>query len=138
MQPDLRQIIHRLPQQNVEFLGAIPQAELAKLMQQSDCLALPSLEEGLALVMGQALASGCPVIATPNTGAEDLFTNGVEGLLVPPRDPAALTAAMQQLAAHNHLRLQMREAAIQRTKSIGGWTHYGDLWQQFLATIAGR
>jgi glycosyltransferase involved in cell wall biosynthesis len=138
MQPDLRQIISRLPQQNVEFLGAIPQADLAKLMQQSSCLVLPSLEEGLALVLGQALASGCPVIATPNTGAEDLFTNGVEGLLVPPRDPAALTAAMQQLAENNQLRSQMREAAIQRVQTIGGWTRYGDLWQQFLTTIAKR
>jgi alpha-maltose-1-phosphate synthase len=138
MQPDLRQIIDRLPQQNVEFLGAIPQADLAKLMQQSDCLVLPSLEEGLALVLGQALASGCPVVATPNTGAEDLFTNGVEGLLIAPRDPAAITAAMQQLAENNQLRLQMRDAASERVKSIGGWTRYGDLWQDFLATIAER
>jgi glycosyltransferase involved in cell wall biosynthesis len=136
MQPDLRQIIDRLPQQNVELLGAIPQAELAQLMQQSDCLVLPSLEEGLALVLGQALASGCPVIATPNTGAEDLFTDGVEGMLVPPRDPAALTAAMQQLAKNSQLRLQMRDAAIKRVQSLGGWTRYGDQWEEFLATIA--
>ena len=45
--------------------------------------------KGMALVQGQAMACGCPVIATTNTGAEDLFTDGVEGFIVPIRDPDA-------------------------------------------------
>jgi glycosyltransferase involved in cell wall biosynthesis len=135
LHPELRTVLDRLPRENVEFLGPVPQSELIRLMQQGHCLVLPSIEEGLALVLGQALACGCPVIATPNTGAEDLLTDGVEGFLVPPRDVPALAAAMQQLADNPQLQLQMRAAALERVQTIGGWSRYGELWAEFLAGI---
>ena len=71
----------------MEFLGVVGQERLAELMSTSHVMVLPSIEEGLALVQGQAMACGCPVIASTNTGAEDLFTDGVEGFVVPIRDP---------------------------------------------------
>ena len=55
------------------------------------------MEEGLALVQAQALACGCPVIGTWNTGAADLFSDGVEGFIVPPRDPKAIAERLRQL-----------------------------------------
>ncbi len=73
----------------------MPQGEVAELMSRSHVLVLPSVEEGMALVMAQAMACGCPVIATEATGAEDLFTDGVEGFIVPDRDAAALALRMQ-------------------------------------------
>ena len=75
------------------MLGSIPQPELAALMSRSHVLALPSIEEGLALVQAQAMACGCPVVCSTNTGGEDLFTDGVEGFIVPIRDPIALADA---------------------------------------------
>jgi glycosyltransferase involved in cell wall biosynthesis len=135
IQHDLRPVLDRLPKENVEFLSHQSQPELVTLMQQAHCLVLPSLEEGLALVQGQALACGCPVIATPNTGAEDLFTDGLEGMLVPPRDVPALTAAMQQVAENPQMQLQMREAALRRVQTLGGWSRYGELWEEFLDEI---
>ena len=132
MQHDLRQLLDRLPKENVEFLGHQSQAELVRLMQESHCMVLPSLEEGLALVQGQALACGCPIIATPNTGAEDLFTDGVEGMLVPPQSVEGLTEAMQRLAENPQMQLQMREAALQRVEALGGWARYGAQWAEFL------
>ncbi len=138
VQHDLKQILHRLPQEQVELLGHQPREALVRLMQQSHCMVLPSLEEGLALVQGQALACGCPVIATPNTGAEDLFTDGVEGMLVPPRDVPALTAAMQQMAENPQMQLQMREAALRRVQTLGGWARYGEQWHGLLQGTDGR
>jgi starch synthase len=98
-------------------------------------MVLPSIEEGLALVQGQALACGCPVLCSTNTGGEDLFTDGMEGFIVPIRDPQALTDRMQQLADDRDLQVRMSEAALQRVRSIGGWTDYGDQWEALLKNM---
>ena len=94
-------------------------------MSASHVLVLPSIEEGLALVQAQAMACGCPVIASPHTGSEDLFSNEVEGFIVPVRDASALAGRMQQLADHPELRAQMSAAALARVKRAGGWKDYG-------------
>ena len=137
LQDDLRTVLPGLPTGHVTFTGNIPQPELAARMARSHILALPSVEEGLALVQGQAMACGCPVIATAATGAEDLFTNGVEGFIVPGRDPAALADAMQQLADDPALREGTSSAALERVKSLGGWNHYGDQWDHLLHALTG-
>ena len=67
-------------------------------MSSSHVLVLPSVEEGLALVQAQAMACGCPLISSTNTGGEDLFSDGVEGFLVPIRSPEAIAERLQQLA----------------------------------------
>jgi glycosyltransferase involved in cell wall biosynthesis len=137
--PDLKTVLDRLPRENVEFLGSVKQDTLAQLMSTSHVMVLPSLEEGLALVQGQALACGCPVLCSTNTGGEDLFTDGVEGFIVPIRDVDALTEKMQQLADDPALQSKMSEAALRRVQSIGGWKDYGDQWETVLSDlIAGR
>jgi len=95
-------------------------------MSASDVMVLPSVEEGLALVQAQAMACGCPVIASENTGASDLFTDGREGFIVPIRHPTAISQRLQLLADSPDLRLRMREAALERAKAIGGWMQYGE------------
>jgi glycosyltransferase involved in cell wall biosynthesis len=138
MRPDLEAVLSRLPQQNVEFLGSVPQDRLIELMSTSTVMVLPSIEEGLALVQGQAMACGCPVIASTNTGSEDLFTDNVEGFIVPIRDTEALTHRMQQFADDPSLRERMSQAALARVKSLGGWKEYGDQWEQLLYEATGK
>ncbi|MDW5265048.1 MULTISPECIES: glycosyltransferase family 4 protein [Acidobacteriaceae] len=139
LNPDLKTVLNRLPRENVEFLGSVNQETLARFMSTSHVMVLPSLEEGLALVQGQALACGCPVLCSTNTGGEDLFTDGVEGFIVPIRDVAALTERMQQLADDPALQSRMSEAALRRVQSLGGWKDYGDQWETVLSDlIAGR
>ena len=133
--PQLRKLLPRLPLDHVEFTGSLPQAELAARMSRSHLLVLPSIEEGLALVQAQAMACGCPVLATTATGAEDLYTDGVEGLIVPPRDSDALLGSMQLLAEDEPLRLRLRAAALARVQSIGGWDNYGDRWESLLRSL---
>jgi len=137
VQDDLRPLLATLPTENVTFTGSIPQPELARLMSRSHVLALPSVEEGLALVQAQAMACGCPVVATIATGAEDLFTGGIEGFIVPDRDTSALADRLQQLADDPALRAQMSSAALARVKTLGGWDHYGDQWDRLLHSLTG-
>jgi alpha-maltose-1-phosphate synthase len=135
--PELKQVLGHLPQEHVEFLGVVSQDLLRDLMSTSHVLVLPSIEEGLALVQAQAMACGCPVICSTNTGGEDLFSDGVEGFVVPIRDPAALADRMQQLADDPVLQRAMRGAALQRVQTIGGWSDYGERWEQLLLRLTG-
>jgi starch synthase len=112
--------------EDARVLGHIPQTELKNLMSRSHVLVLPSIEEGLAMVQAQAMACGCPVIASLNTGCEDLYTDGVEGFAVPIRSVDALADRMQLLADQPEIRRLMAQRAIERVRSIGGWREYGE------------
>jgi glycosyltransferase involved in cell wall biosynthesis len=137
VQDDMRQLLTRLPKEEVTFTGSIPQAELAARMARSHVLALASVEEGLALVQAQAMACGCPVIATTATGAGNLFTDGVQGFIVADRDTDALAGRLQQLADDTALRERMSAAALERVKALGGWDHYGERWDALLHALTG-
>jgi starch synthase len=137
VQPEMDRVLEKLPQENVTFLGTMPQTQLKDHMSRSHVMVMPSLDEGMALVQGQAMACGCPVIATTNTGAADLFTDGVEGFIVPIRDPEALAVRMQQLAEDPVLQQRMSEASLARVRTLGGWQQYGDAWERLLQELTG-
>ena len=139
MQENIKAALKRLPTENVEFLGPVPQAELVQRMSRSHVMVLPSIEEGLALVQAEAMACGCPVIASTNTGADDIYTDGIEGFIVPIRNAPAITERMQLLADEPELQREMRSAGLRRVRSMGGWTAYGDRWEELLLRLtAGR
>ena len=111
---------------DIKVLGHMPQIELKNIMSRSHVLVLPSIQDGFGMVMAQAMACGCPVIATSNTGGEDLFTDGDEGFIVPIRDVDALTECLQQLADYPDQRATMGQRALARVQSFGGWNQYGE------------
>jgi glycosyltransferase involved in cell wall biosynthesis len=67
-----------------------PHAQVLSLMQSCDVFCLPSIVEGRALVMQEAMSQGLPLIITPNTGGADLIQEGQTGFLVPIRSPEAI------------------------------------------------
>ncbi len=138
MDADAKQAIDRYGVA-LRHLGVLPRAQLAEHYSQASVLVLPSLEEGLALVQAQAMACGVPVIATTNTGAEDLFTDGVEGFVVPVRDPDAIAAKLVYLYEHPEARDAMGAAALTRVRAIGGWNSYGKkMAAMYESALAGR
>jgi alpha-maltose-1-phosphate synthase len=121
----------------IHVTGPVPQQRLREIMSTSHVMVLPSVEEGLALVQAQAMACGCPVIASQNTGATDIFVNDIEGFVVPIRDSTAIASRLQQMADDPELRSSMSRAASERVKSFGGWDGYGDrMYQIFSETIS--
>jgi glycosyltransferase involved in cell wall biosynthesis len=81
-----------------------------------DVLALPSWTEGLPLVALEAMAQRRPVVATPVGGTPEVVVDGETGLLVPPRDPDALAAALRRLLDDADLRRRMGEAGYERVR----------------------
>jgi starch synthase len=112
--------------EEIRVLGHIPQQELKELMSRSHVLVLPSIQDGFGMVMAQAMACGCPVIASRNTGAEDLFKDGEEGFIVAIRDVDTLAERLQRLADYPEQRATMGQHALARVQSLGGWQDYGD------------
>ena len=111
--------------ERVKAIGGVPGRDLPRWYREADVFCLLSIEEGLALVLLQAMAMGLPVIATPNTGAEDLIEDGVHGFIVPARDPEAAAARLQQLADAPDLRREMGARARARIAEGFDWAHYG-------------
>jgi glycosyltransferase involved in cell wall biosynthesis len=89
----------------------------AELLAELDVLALPSWTEGLPLVVLEAMARRRPVVATPVGGTPEVVVDGETGLLVPPRDPDALAAALRTLLADADLRRRMGEAGYERVRA---------------------
>ena len=123
VQPALREFLDNNP--SARTVGHVPQSDLKNMFSKAHVLVLPSVEEGLALVQAQAMACGCPVVATENAGAADLFDDGVEGFIVPARNVDALCSAIQRLADDPPLRARFASAALKRVTTIGGWNSYG-------------
>ena len=82
----------------VAFTGYLTQDQVADTLARADALALPSFAEGVPVVLMEAMATGLPVVTTRIMGIPELVEDGVSGLLVPPGDLDALTAALDRLA----------------------------------------
>jgi sugar transferase (PEP-CTERM/EpsH1 system associated) len=92
-------------EQNVTFLGA--RSDIPEVLAALDLFVLSSVHEGVPLSVVEAMGAGKPVIATDVGGLRLLVKPFVNGLLVPPSDPAALQAAMKELATKPALRQSM-------------------------------
>ena len=90
--------------ENVNYVGYKSQAEVRDYLQQTDVFVLPSLAEGVPVVLMEAMASGVPVVATQVGGVSELVDSGVNGYLVPPSDVAALTEHIEKLLNDHKLR----------------------------------
>jgi glycosyltransferase involved in cell wall biosynthesis len=110
----------------VTFVGFQPQEAIRSWMQRARLLVLPSLEEGMGVVLVEALACGTPIVASHVDGIRDVITPGV-GVLVAPASSAALFAGMREILGD-----PVRWTAMSQSARARAVTHYG--WDE----IAGR
>jgi glycosyltransferase involved in cell wall biosynthesis len=80
---------------NVLFVGR--RLDMPHLLRSFDLYVMPSLWEGLPMVLLEAMAAGCPIVATDVGGVATAVEHGVNGILVPPRDPRSLASAIVRL-----------------------------------------
>jgi phosphatidyl-myo-inositol alpha-mannosyltransferase len=94
------------------FVGAVAQADLPGYYASADVFCAPSLGgESFGIVLAEAMAVGLPVVCSDIGGYRDVVRDGSTGLLVPPRDPEALAAALAGLLDNPARRAAMGEAA---------------------------
>ena len=105
-------------QDRVHLAGPVDARRLAELYAQAKFFVLSSDEEGLGIVLLEAMASGLPVISTRSGGPEVVIEDQVTGYLTPVREVAPLVAAMERLAADPYLREAMGKAARRRVERM--------------------
>jgi glycosyltransferase involved in cell wall biosynthesis len=102
-------------------LGAVPHAEVERLLERASVVVAPCEREGFGLAAAEAMAFGRPVVAAAGGALLELVTDGETGLLVPPRDAAALRDAVERLLADPELRERLGRAARARARERFGW-----------------
>lgn len=95
----------------VRFLGSVPRETVLRLFRAADASVLPSAWENFPHAVVEALAAGCPVIATAVGGVPEVVRDGENGLLVAPNDAAGLAAAIGRFFSDAELRERLRTAA---------------------------
>jgi len=119
----------------IEFVGHV--SDVAARLAEADILVRPSLTEGLPLAVLEAMASRVCVIATDIPGNRDLISDGVNGLLVPPRDPQRLAAAIRTMIDDPSRRHALATAGSDTAQAYS-WTRVVASTARVLAEAAHR
>ncbi|MCJ2073676.1 glycosyltransferase family 4 protein [Methylobacterium sp. J-030] len=104
----------------VTFRGALAQPEVIAAMREADLFVLPTKpgpggdRDGLPNVLMEAASQALPIVATAFGGTPEFIADGEHGVLVPPGEPTALTAALTRLAGDPDLRCRLGAAARSR------------------------
>jgi alpha-maltose-1-phosphate synthase len=119
----------------VTFHGNVPRAEVAEHLARADLCVYPSLFEGSALAIYEAMAAGLPVITTPNSGS--IVRDGIDGFIVPIRDIQALISKITLLYENRSLSKQMGENARKRAEDFT-WVGYRQRLGDFVDDLLRR
>ncbi len=108
---------HRLV--DVEFLGRVSDEEKAQLFRTAEVFVSPATgKESFGIVLLEAMAAGAPIVASDIHGYKGVLRRGEQGLLVPPRDPKALAAAVERLLGDPGLRAEMSASGRARAEEF--------------------
>jgi glycosyltransferase involved in cell wall biosynthesis len=107
------------------FTGYVQHHRLPGVYNNASVYCLPSVEEAMSYTILEAMACGLPVIASVNTGAADIITDGVDGFLVPIRDAEAIAEKLAILHDNPELRREMGIKARERAATLS-WDQYGE------------
>lgn len=97
----------------VLFLGEVSRSQLAEEYLSADCFCLPSVQEGFGIVFLEAMAAGKPVVACRAAAIPEVVPDGEAGVLVRPRNPDDLAAAIERILADPRLAKEWGEAGRQ-------------------------
>lgn len=128
----IREPYRELLRTQAELTGQIARSEVRRHYEWADLFVFPSICEGSATVVYEALSAGLPVITTPNAGS--VVRDGVDGFIVPIRDAEALAAKIELLATAPELLAHLARNARERAAEFT-WEKYGERLTQALNKI---
>lgn len=121
----------------IEFVPRVPEFQLTTQYSWADIFLFPTIEDGFAVVVAQAQASGLPIVTTPNGSGLDLITPGVNGWIVPIRSPQAIVDTLLACDRDRALLRRVTEANNEAPK-VRDWSSMAiDLEKHIAARAVG-
>jgi glycosyltransferase involved in cell wall biosynthesis len=135
MGSELRELANRIGlSDHVVFCGEVPHSDLHAYYEAATVFCLPSRVEPFGIVLLEAAAFRCPVVATSAGGIPEILTDGVNARLVPREDPAALAAALDALLSDPRERDRLSAALLDHVRTRFTWRRaydsYAKLFRQ--------
>jgi glycosyltransferase involved in cell wall biosynthesis len=111
---------------DIAITGQLGRAAARRLLVDSDVVVFPSICDAFGLVILEAMATGRPVVATVRSGAPDIIDDGVDGFIVPDRDPSAIAERLKWLSLHRAECEEMGVRARRKVEESYDLRHYGE------------
>jgi glycosyltransferase involved in cell wall biosynthesis len=124
VKPEMNALLRTHADSSIRMTGIVPPQKLAEHYRESDVFVFPSVNEGLAQVLLEAMSSGLPVIASDYSGAVDCVTDGKEGFVIPVRDVDRLAEAILWCYQHRDETRAMGIAARAKIETQFTLEHY--------------
>jgi len=137
IRPEMKSLLQNYADSSVRTAGFLSAGELLRHYRESDLFVFPSVNEGLAQVLLEAMASGLPVVASDLSGAADCVTEGVEGFITPARDVERIAEAILWCYQHREEARAMGQAARKRIESQFTLSHYNQRMITLYRSVAG-
>ena len=122
---------------HIHFTGSVPYSELPQKYQDADIFILPSLAEGMPLVVLEAMGTGLPIVASRVQGIDELVVEGVNGALFDPGDVDGLASSLIKLINAGEGRVEMGKASIERVEPYD-WKNIADAYLALYADILSK
>jgi len=137
MTSEIAAILQHYSDPRIIVKGPFPQRFLPEYYSQGSIFCIASVEEGLAMVIPQAMSCGLPVIATVNSGAAEIVENGKTGFVIPAGSVDALKEKILLLFQNSSLREEMAANLLAPQRADLSWSRYGErieeAYQQIVA-----
>lgn len=145
LEADLRAQVARLGlEPQVTFLGWVRNHDLPSYYAAADAVCIPSVQdahgetEGTPVVLQEAMACGAVVVASRSSGIADVVRDGENGWSVPPREPAALAAALKGALAMPHETREAMRAKARESAAGHSWPRVAERFFEFFRAAAQR
>lgn len=136
VEDDIKEYLTGKDISRIDFEGIVSRKEVSNYMRSATCLLLPSYQDGLAMVIPQALACGLPVIASKQSGAPEYIQDGINGLILRSVSSSEIMRCMDLLEGLTKSEyLDMSERCAESMCKVGGWEQYGTAWEMLIKNI---
>jgi glycosyltransferase involved in cell wall biosynthesis len=118
---------------NIEILNPVKHSELKYIYSSSEVLVQPSLFDGWSMVVTEALACGCPVVTTTNTGASDIIIEDINGYVGPTMDSNSIANNLKKIYSS---KIYLERRKISKTvEKYKDWNLYCSNYKDFIETL---
>lgn len=127
----LKSIVDKLQTRNIHFLGYVPLQLMPYLYREAFALVFPSLHEGFGIPLLEAMASGCPVIASDTSSIPEVC--GEAALYFNPLDKNSLRSAMEKVSENENIRREFRQKGLLQVKKFS-WRQMAESFNSIIDT----